>query len=106
MLRPQRGSHLLLLSRREALATMSGALCAAAAPRWARAAAGPLGANDLGSGLVAISGAGANVVALRGSDGLLLVDGGSPQRSSDLLHALRGARGARPHPTLFKKQSR
>ena len=78
-----------LLSRRHALATISGALCAAAAPRWAFGAPnGSLEAKDLGAGLVAISGAGANVVALKTADGLLLVDGGLAAKSSDLLDLL------------------
>jgi len=84
------------------LAKITGALCATAAPRLAFSAApGPLDAKDLGSGLAVIAGAGANVVALRGSDGLLLVDGGSPQRSSDLLDLLNEHSGARPIRILF-----
>jgi glyoxylase-like metal-dependent hydrolase (beta-lactamase superfamily II) len=78
-----------LLSRRQALATISGALCATAAPRWAFSAPnGAIQAKDLGAGLVAIGGAGANVVALKGSDGLLLVDGGSASKSRELLALL------------------
>jgi glyoxylase-like metal-dependent hydrolase (beta-lactamase superfamily II) len=78
-----------LLSRRQALATISGALCAAAAPRWALGAApGPIEAKDLGAGLVAISGAGANVVALKAADGFLLVDGGSASKSGELIDML------------------
>jgi len=78
-----------LLSRRHALATISGALCAAAAPRWAFGAPnGSLEAKDLGAGLVAIGGAGANVVALKSADGLLLVDGGSASKSRELLDLL------------------
>jgi cyclase len=37
-----------------------------------------------------IGGAGANVLAVRGSDGLLMVDAGLPERSSDLLNAVGG----------------
>jgi cyclase len=83
-----------LLSRRRALATISGALCAAAAPRWALAAPGALEVEDLGAGLVAIRGAGANVVALKTGDGLLLVDGGLPSKSSELLDLVSGRGGA------------
>jgi hypothetical protein len=84
-----------LLSRRDALATFSGALCAAAAPRWAFGAApGSLESKDLGAGLVAITGAGANVVALKATDGLLLVDGGLASKSGELLDLLAAHGGA------------
>jgi cyclase len=85
------GSSGFLLSRRAALATISGALCAAAAPRWAFGAApGSVEAKDLGAGLVTIGGAGANVVALKAADGLLLVDGGLASKSGELLDLLGG----------------
>src|SRR4051812_3517576 len=91
----------ILLSRREALATISGALCAVAAPRWALGAApGSLEAIDLGAGLVAISGAGANVVALKSADGFLLVDGGLASKSSALLDLL-AEHGGGPVRMLF-----
>jgi cyclase len=90
-----------LLSRRQALATISGALCAAAAPRWARGApTGSPQAKDLGAGLAAVTGAGANVVALKGADGLLLVDGGSPAKSQELLDLLSD-HGGGPIRMLF-----
>jgi glyoxylase-like metal-dependent hydrolase (beta-lactamase superfamily II) len=37
-----------------------------------------------------ISGAGSNVLVVRGSDGVLMVDGGLPERSSDLLSTVGG----------------
>jgi glyoxylase-like metal-dependent hydrolase (beta-lactamase superfamily II) len=78
-----------LLSRRQALATISGAVCAAAAPRWALGAPrGSLEASDLRPGLVVIGGAGASVVALKTADGLLLVDGGLASKSGELLDLL------------------
>ena len=89
-----------MLSRREALATISGALCAAASPRWAFGGSpSSLEAKELGSGLVAIRGAGANVVALKGSDGVLLVDGGAATSTADLL-GLLGEQGG-PIRMLF-----
>jgi len=84
-----------LLSRRHALATISGALCAAAAPRWVCGAPnGSLEAKDLGTGVVAVSGAGANVVTLKTADGLLLVDGGLASKSGELLDLLDARGGA------------
>jgi glyoxylase-like metal-dependent hydrolase (beta-lactamase superfamily II) len=80
---------------------MSGVLCAAAAPRWALGASpSSLEAKDLGAGLVAIGGAGANVVALKGADGLLLVDGGSAASSRELLDLL-AEHGGGPIRMLF-----
>jgi glyoxylase-like metal-dependent hydrolase (beta-lactamase superfamily II) len=64
-------------------------------------AAGALVATDVGPDLATLAGAGANVVALRGSDGLLLVDGGSPQRSGALLDLLSEHSGSRPIRILF-----
>jgi glyoxylase-like metal-dependent hydrolase (beta-lactamase superfamily II) len=90
-----------LVSRREALATISGALCAAAAPRWALGGPdGSLEAQDFGAGLVVIGGAGANVVALSAADGLLLVDGGSASKSRELLDLL-AEHGGGPVRMLF-----
>ena len=88
--------------RRTVLASITGAICAAALSRLARAdASRALVATELAPGLDAIGGAGANVVALRSSDGLLLVDGGSPQRSGELLDLLNEHGGARPIRILF-----
>ena len=87
------------LRRRDVLTGMAGAAVAGVVPRIGRAAAS-VSATDLGGGLSAIGGAGANVVALRASDGLLLVDGGSPQRSNDLLDLL-AEHGGGPIRFLF-----
>jgi glyoxylase-like metal-dependent hydrolase (beta-lactamase superfamily II) len=67
------------LTRRQALL---GSTVALLAVRWpylaaAQAAAGAPALTDLGSDLVLISGAGANVVAMGTRDGVLLVDGGA-----------------------------
>jgi glyoxylase-like metal-dependent hydrolase (beta-lactamase superfamily II) len=89
------------VNRREVLATISGVLCAAAVPRVLAAAKDELVAQDLGSSLVAIAGAGANIVALRGTDGLLLVDGGAASKSADLLGFLAEHGGPAPVRVLF-----
>jgi len=78
------------------------AVCVAAAPRFARAGAiGSLTVAELAPDLVAIAGAGANVVALQGSEGLLLVDGGAAQPSKELLALLEERNAARPVQVLF-----
>jgi cyclase len=58
-------------------------------------------ATPLADGLALLTGAGANVVAARGADGLLLVDGGLEERSSDLLKVAFKELGARHAQILF-----
>jgi len=91
-----------LPNRREALLSIAAAACVAAAPRLVRAGTlGPLSVTELAADLVAIAGAGANVVARRGADGLLLVDGGSAQQSKELLAFLEGRTPGSPVQVLF-----
>jgi cyclase len=61
----------------------------------------PLAVEHLSESLCVISGAGGNVVALSSPEGLLLVDGGSAQRSSELLQTLAGLPGGRHIVTVF-----
>jgi glyoxylase-like metal-dependent hydrolase (beta-lactamase superfamily II) len=49
--------------------------------------------SELGGGLFVLQGAGCNVVALRGDDGALLVDGGLEAYADALLRAVFGATG-------------
>ena len=88
-----------VVNRREILTGITGAVCAAAAPRVAVAEPALAAVSELAPGLVKIGGAGANVVALLGSTGTLLVDGGSAERSKDLL-SLVAERG-KPVEMLF-----
>jgi glyoxylase-like metal-dependent hydrolase (beta-lactamase superfamily II) len=55
----------------------------------------------LGENLFLLTGAGANVVARTGSDGVVLVDGGLAEHSDDLLRAVADLPGAKPVRTLF-----
>ena len=89
------------MTRREALLTGLGGGVALAAPAWAATggdvtASGQIVATDLGGDLVLYSGAGGAVVALRGGDGLLLVDGGLAQHSKALLSAVQEKQGKGP----------
>jgi glyoxylase-like metal-dependent hydrolase (beta-lactamase superfamily II) len=68
---------------------------------WAASAAAPLTVTHLTDDLLLITGAGANVVALSGPDGVLLVDGGDAAHSDALLATLRQATGGRPIVTAF-----
>ena len=89
-------------SRREALMNIAAAVCVASAPRFVRAdALGSLASTKLAPDLVTIAGAGANVVALMGSDGLLLVDGGVAQQSKELLALLDRRNSGHPIELLF-----
>jgi glyoxylase-like metal-dependent hydrolase (beta-lactamase superfamily II) len=78
------------LSRRQFLQV------AGAAPFLA-AAAGQgtpqISVSDLGSGLTLFQGAGCNVVALRGKDGALMIDGGLAANADALLKAVKGRTG-------------
>ena len=79
-----------LINRRNALTAIGGTIATVALP-WALFAQQPLAnlqITDLGGGLWQIAGAGANVVVANGSAGVLLIDGGSPERSAELLRLI------------------
>jgi glyoxylase-like metal-dependent hydrolase (beta-lactamase superfamily II) len=57
-------------------------------------------ANKLASDLIVLSGNGGNVALILGSDGLMMIDGGLPDRSADLLKAVADVDG-RKVTTLF-----
>src|SRR5262245_22331191 len=48
----------------------------------------PLASTRITDNLTLVSGAGGNVVVLDGTDGLLLVNGSSPERTTDLMRFL------------------
>jgi len=66
-----------------------------------RAQSTPLAATKLTDNFIQISGAGSNVLAVIGSDGVLMVDGGLKERSAELLKLVAEQSGARPVQTLF-----
>jgi cyclase len=73
---------------------------AAGAPAFtglARAAAAPdIKASRLSEGLWLVEGAGCNVIAVKGAEGSLLVDGGYAKNSKQLLKVAAGASGGNP----------
>lgn len=76
------------------------------AASWAHAASrsadlAPLSVASLGGGLWLISGGGGNVVVFDSPAGVLLVDGGSPGRSGDVLKQVRALTGKPQVHTLF-----
>jgi cyclase len=61
----------------------------------------PLAVTSLSGNLAVISGAGGNVVALSGPEGMLLVDCGAPEDSHELLKTLASLPGGRRIRTVF-----
>src|SRR5690348_4524371 len=66
-----------------------------------RGKASPLAVTPLGGGLSLIGGAGGNVVVFDSPAGVLLVDGGSPERSGDVVKQVRALTGKAQVHTLF-----
>jgi cyclase len=91
-----------LVDRRRFLHALATGL---AVPAIGRAqAAAPIAFVPLSDTLLLVTGAGANVLVLRGPDGLVLVDGGLAERSSELLAAISTRTGAAPVRVLFNTQ--
>jgi cyclase len=67
----------------------------------AQAGAASITTTDLGGGLFLFQGAGCNVVALRGPDGALLIDGGLAENADALLRAVFAATGTTRINTLI-----
>jgi glyoxylase-like metal-dependent hydrolase (beta-lactamase superfamily II) len=89
-----------LLSRRSFLGQALSVTAAASLPAIA-AAGTAIKANPLADHVMLFTGAGANVIAARGPEGLLLVDGGAAEHSSSLLKAALREMSARRVHTLF-----
>jgi cyclase len=69
------------------------ALGGALVPALRVAAQPSITTTELGGGLFLLQGAGCNVVALRGTDGALVIDGGRAQNAAALLDAVYAATG-------------
>ncbi len=78
-----------------------GALAGAAGASLCRAEAAPLAAAKITDSFIQITGAGSNVLAVIGADGVLMVDGGLKERSAELLKLVAEQSGGRPVQTLF-----
>jgi len=81
-------------------ASLGAAVAPAHASRAPRISATELTPKDMG-GLTLLDGAGCNVVAMRGPEGALLIDGGFAENSSVLLKAAAAATGNRRVHTLI-----
>jgi glyoxylase-like metal-dependent hydrolase (beta-lactamase superfamily II) len=83
---------------------LSAATVAAASslqPAWAKDDRAPLTVTELGERLFVISGGGGNVTVFHPDEGVLLVDGGSRERSDDVLALIRKRTGQKRVHTLF-----
>ncbi|MDB6046724.1 MAG: cyclase [Gammaproteobacteria bacterium] len=96
MIEPDRRSFL-----KAALVGAAGVSLSVTGRAFGGPAPDPIVATQLSDNLVQLAGAGANVVALTGPDGVLLVDGGLQERSGDLLKAVAKLPGGRHVHTLF-----
>src|SRR5581483_3602936 len=67
----------------------------------AEARPGPLSVTDLNDHLFVIGGGGGNVTVLHSSEGVLLVDGGSPEHSAEVLKLIKQRTGTSRIHTLF-----
>jgi len=67
----------------------------------AETAATPLAVTKLTDTFLLITGAGANVLAVLGPDGVLMVDGGAPEHSADVLKLIADQSGGKPVQVLF-----
>jgi len=83
------------------LATSAGASWCTRNAVWGRESAEPIEASALTGNLFLLTGAGANVVAMRTPDGLVLVDGGFEKNAAELEKAALHATGAKRVQTLF-----
>jgi cyclase len=78
-----------------------GTLIGAAGASLCRAQSPPLAATKLADSVIQITGAGSNVLALMGADGVLMVDGGTPEHSAELLKLVTSQAGGKPVKVLF-----
>src|SRR4029453_1999832 len=91
-------------TRRTFLTTTAGGAIGLALPRAASGQGSPatIAATKLSENLLEITGAGANVIVLPGPDGVLMVDGGLPDRSADLLRLVAEETGGGPVRGVFQ----
>ena len=79
----------------------AGYLASGSAAPFARSKAEAITTTAFSDRLTLISGAGSNVVALTGPEGVLLVDGGTAERSADLMKVVNKLSDKRRVDTLF-----
>ena len=90
-----------LSNRRLFLRALAGGAAGVALSRHAHATTAQLEVTKLTDTFLLISGAGGNVLAVLGPDSVLLVNGGSAERSEDLLKLVAEQSGNKPVRVLF-----
>jgi cyclase len=88
-------------NRRAFLRGLVGGAAGIALSYRALAESAPLEVTKLTDNFLFITGAGGNVLAVLGPDSVLLVNGGSAERSDELLHLVAEKSGNKPVRTLF-----
>jgi len=90
-------------SRRDVIQMMLAGAAGLALPRYASAQLhhSPLTASPLSDSAVLVSGGGGNVLAINGPDGVVMINGGSADRSSELLKTIADHSGGKRVVTLF-----
>ena len=88
------------MQRRQFITRVLPAAAAVCSP-WVHASEAALQVAALAPGLSLISGGGGHVVLLDSSEGVLLIDGGSPEHSANVLQAVRKQTGKQAVHTLF-----
>jgi glyoxylase-like metal-dependent hydrolase (beta-lactamase superfamily II) len=91
----------LLFTRRETFRALLTGTAALALGRSASGQSAGLAATKLADNFTLIRGGGSNVLLLTSPDGNLLVDGGSPERSAELLKLVAEQTGGKPVRVLF-----
>jgi len=81
--------------------TFLGAAAAGLAARYALAQSPKIASSPLGENLYLLEGAGANIVACTGADGVVMVDGGLAQNAAALAQAVAALPKGGPVRTLF-----
>lgn len=89
-------------NRREFMRTLLGGAAGLTVTysSWGQGAPDPIMATKLSDKLVLLTGDGGNVAVVIGEDGLMMIDGGLPDRSADMLKAVAGV-DSHPVRTLF-----
>src|SRR6185436_2452930 len=90
-------------SRRDVIQMMLAGAAGLALPRYASAQLhhSPLTASPLSDSVVLVSGGGGNVLEINGPDGVVMINGGSQERSSELLKMIADHSGGKRVVTLF-----
>jgi glyoxylase-like metal-dependent hydrolase (beta-lactamase superfamily II) len=88
-------------NRRNFLKSVAGTATGLALSRLAAGAGEPMTASPITAKLTLVSGAGGNVAVLSETEGLLLVNGGLPERTPDLIKFLGDQFKAQPVKTVF-----